>query len=372
MDAKGRRIMDSMHFDKRTLLGTDVIVGSDLQSSVTAYFAHTLAEGAICVIYDRNVTSLAEELIREFKACGYRVFVQAVSSLRHERECELTVPEYVRHIFAIGAGTAAAYAKKLASTLSVDWSMYLTAPSTDTIMCDISPKTVFIDENVLINCPSCCKAAGYGILFSQPLSAFEGMFASRVLAKNPDDVCVPSQDMTEASELAFALLEISSTYRKDSAQIMSEILYADAVKRGRKPRLIGEYKFLASACITAFYSSFLGAPSIDTMPPACRDVDAERLLSLGLLYNTPKSVDFFDTNSYFRISYILSEYRTDLLDRLGYIDFHTAQRFWRRLYPDAGYWLKGEITCKNLTDCLTLAGYGSDNLLGFAYASGIL
>ncbi|MCM1306793.1 MAG: hypothetical protein NC037_04515 [Bacteroides sp.] len=364
--------MDDLRYNRRTLAKTDVISGYDLVGIIVGYFAHTLAEGAICVMYDRNVTALGEDITREFKSGGYRVFVQAVSSKRHGiGEQKLVVPEYVRHVFAVGAGTAAEYAKKYAKSLGVDWSLYLTAPSTDTIMCGIAPETVFIDENVLINCPSCCKAAGYGILFSQPLAAFENTFAKKVLAKDGGETVVPSE-VNSMSELAAALLEISLYYKRDSAQIMSEALYADALKRGQTPRLIGEYKFLASACITAFYSSYLGSPSIDTMPPACREVAADRLKLLGLLDNSPKSVDFFDTNGYFRISYILGEYRTDLLDKLGSIDFHTAQRFWRRLYPDAGYWLKGEITCRNLTDCLTLAGYGSDNLLGFAYASGIL
>ena len=365
--------MDNLRYNKRTLAKTDVISGCDLVEQITRYFAHTLAEGAICVIYDRNVTELAERVTQEFKLSGYRVFVQAVSSIRSAGEVQsLVIPEYVRHIFAVGAGTASEYAKKYAKSLGIDWSLYLTAPSTDTVLLGTAPKTVFIDESVLINCPFECKAAGYGILFSQPLSAFESLFAKKVLARNAGEVSIPSQEVNSLTELAMALLEISLTYKKDSAQIMSEVLYANAVKRGQTPRLIGEYKFLASACITAFYSSFLGAPSIDTMPPACREVAADRLLSLGVAGNRSKSVDFFDTNSYFRISYILSEYRTDLLDKLGSIDFHTSQRFWRRLYPDAGYWLKGEITCRTLIDCLTLAGYGSDNLLGFAYASGIL
>lgn len=366
--------MDSLQYIKRTLAKTDVIIGRELVREVTPYFSHTIAEGAVCILYDRNVTALAEDITAEFKRAGYRVFMRAVSSKRHQREddSDITVPEYVRHIFAIGAGTAASYAKRFAGDMDIPWSIYLTAPSTDTIMCGIAPNTVFIDENVLNNCPFECKASGYGILFAQPLCVFESMFAKKVLAINEGELNNPVQEISDMSELAFALLEISLTYRRDSAQIMSDILYADALKRGRTPRLIGEYKFLAGACITAFYSSFLGAPSIDVMPPACREAAADRLASIGVLPNSSKNVDFFDTNSYFRISYILGEYRTDLLDKLGSIDFHKSQRFWRRLYPDAGYWLKGEITCRNLTDSLMLAGHESGSLLGFAYASGIL
>lgn len=354
----------------RTVGQTEVIIGDDLQ--IVPIFNHRFAEGAVCLIYDRNLTALAEKIIKDLKGGGYRVFVQAVSSKRSGGDEQISsVPEYVRHVFAVGAGTAARAARQKAKQLDVEWTMYLTAPTTDTILRENAPKTVLIDRKVLINCPFDCVAAGYGILFSQPLAAFEGFFADKVLACESGfggqqikvgDVC----------ELALALLEISQRKRDDSAQIMSEILYSRAAKRGQRPRLIGEYKFLASAMIMSFYSSYLGAPSIDTMPPACREIAADELKRVDYAGKECKSVDFFDANSYFKISYILSEYRTDLLDKLGSIDLHTSQRFWRRLYPDAGYWLKSEVSCKELEKSLALAGSQSENLLGFAYASGIL
>ena len=365
--------MENGQYRLRTLAQTEVIVGSNLIPQIVPSFNHRFQEGALCVIYDRGVTALAEDIIRELKGAGYRLFVQAVSSARHgEEKIERVVPEYVRHVFAVGAGTASAHAKAKAKELGIDWTLFLTAPSTDTIMCGYAPTMVFIDENVLLDCPFECVASGYGLLFSQSLTAFEASFSHKVLALSEGEVSVPANMNMKYSELAYALLEMSLRKRDDSAQLMSEILYARALREGKKPRLIGEYKFLASAVISAFYSVYLAAPSIDVIPPACRELASDELDSLCLERKRCKSVDFFDLNGYFRISYILSEYRTDLLDKLGSIDFHTSQRFWRRLYPDAGYWLKGEITCKDLTDSLKLAGARSENLLGFAYASGVL
>lgn len=364
--------MDSLRTTRRSLGETEVVIGPDLIKCIVSGLNHRFTEGAICFIYDRNVTELAEDIISELKSGGYRVFVQAVSSARSGKEdVTLASPEYARHVFAVGAGTAAQAAKRVARQLDADWSLYLTAPSTDTIMSDIAPKLVFIDKNVLIKCPFECIAAGYGILLSQPLAAFESFFANKVLAKNYDIPAIQPQMNGDLCSLAFSLLEISRSRREDSAQIMSELIYAAAVHNGKRPRLIGEYKFLCGAMIAAFYSSYLAAPSIDVIPPACREIAADTIESIGYIAKRAKKVDFFDTNSYFRISYILGEYRTDLLDKLGSIDFRTAQRFWRRLYPDAGYWLKSEITCKDLFNGLTLAGSESENLLGFAYASGI-
>ncbi len=365
--------MDSFNFEKRTVGKTAVIMGGGLIDELVGYFCHTFQEGALCLVYDRNVTEIAENIAAQLKRAGYRIFMQAVSSKRHGDAClQPVAPEYVRHVFAVGAGTACEYAKRMARALDTEWTLFLTAPSTDTVMHGFAPKTVFIDENVMINCPFECKAAGYGILFSQPLKVFEDFFARKVLAKEQPTVEGVPQGALSESELAFALLEISLNEGSDSAQLMAQVLYNAAVARGRRPRLIGEYKYLASACISSFYTAFLGALSIDAMPPACREIAADKLKSIGCLSNRSKSVDFFDSKGYFKISYILGEYRTDLLDKLSSIDFHTTQRFWRRLYPDAGYWLKGEITCRDLITCLSLTGYLSDSLLGFAYASGVI
>ncbi|MDE6060051.1 MAG: iron-containing alcohol dehydrogenase, partial [Clostridia bacterium] len=262
--------MDNLRVTKRILGDAEVYIGHGLVSQIVSCFNHRFSEGALCLIYDRNVTAIADDIIRELKSSGYRVFVQAVSSLRHgdSEKCD-SVPEYVRHVFAVGAGTAAQAAKGVAAKLDVEWTMFLTAPSTDTIMSDYAPKMVFIDGKVLAKCPFECVAAGYGILLSQPLAAFESFFASKVLAKPSKLSSVNPQTNLELCELAYNLLEISIDRHPDSAQIMSELMYASALESGKKPRLIGEYKFLCGALIAAFYSAYLGAPSIDVMPPAC-------------------------------------------------------------------------------------------------------
>ncbi len=364
--------MEDMDFETRVLGGTEVIMGSELIGHIVRKLNHSFPEGAVCLLYDRNVSGLADAITSDLKRAGYRIFLKGVSSKRRKGdESEPIIPEYVRHVIAVGAGTASEEAKRLAGTLKTDWSLYLTAPSTDTIMSGFSPKAVFIDKNVLLNCPNECKAAGYGILFSQPLCAFERFFKRKVLASENCEYAAFSKSVADVSELAFELLKISAAKTDDSSEIMAEILYARAVKQGKVPRLLGEYRFLASTVISAFYSQYLGALAIDAMPPAARCVAADSLLKTDYR-NRAKSVDFFDVNGYFRISYILGEYRTDLLEKLSNAEFHTSQRFWRRLYSDAGFWLKSELDCRELLSCLALAGHESDNLLGYAYASGAL
>lgn len=153
---------------------------------------------------------------------------------------------------------------------------------------------------------------------------------------------------------------------------MAEVMSALALSKGKTPRLTGEYRFLASAVLTSFYSAYLSSPSIDCAPPACVFDSVDKLQSLGIEVDRGEVVDFFDINGYFRIGYILGEYRLDLLEKLASIDLHGMQRFWRRLYIDAGYWLKSEITASEVLECMRLASVESRSLAGYAFASGML
>ena len=350
---------------------SDIFVGEDM--SVVEELKETLGACAICVLYDAGVERIAEAAISKLKD-AYRIFRYEVLTARDARVKERPAPpEFVRHIVGVGTGSVAEECKRLAEELDVEWSMVLCAPTTDTIMCGKSPKNVFIARNVMLNCPPCCLAAGYGILFSEPLRNFEALFSSKVLSTGAAKDAI-AEDAEDAVTLALKLLEISASRQQpDSAELTARLMHFIAKKAGRRPRLIGEYKFLASSLIAEFYSAYLSSPSIDCMPPAAMDDALDKLSYLGAKdIIRPKRVDFFDANAYFKISYILSEYRMDLLGKLDGLNSLGRQRFWRRLYPDAGYWLKSEVTICELMSAMTLAGAFSDSLLGLAFASGIL
>lgn len=365
--------MENLETQERVLNETRVYRGDDLFREIVPRLRAEFQEGALFFLYEDGQKDIADKLIAELKKGGYRLCISCQSEFDDEGASE-TVPDYARYVFALGATKTAVVAKDVADKLNVGWSLYMTAPDGDDFMCKNAPNQVFIDENVLIKCSCEQIAAGYGILLSKKFSAFEDAFSEKVLSKkrafgNDFDI----EKVKTAGDLAESLLTFSSKKKTaDSAERMAKIMRALALKKGRKPRLDGEYRFLASAAISSFYSAFLGAPSIDGAPPAEREIAFDKLSALKVESITPKCVDFFDINGYFRIDYILSEYRMDLLEKLAGIDVHGMQRFWRRLYDDAGYWLKSEISASETLSCMALAGAVSDNLLGYAYASGFM
>ena len=365
--------MDEKDFDIRILKDTQVIVGEDIFGILPSKIFEASSEGAICIVFDKNTKNIAVRAGENLRGLKRKIFMLEFDG---EIEEDKSLPEYIRFILAVGCGGAACTADRLAKRLSIDWSLIFTAPTTDTILQGKSPKQVFIDKKIMLNCPYECVAAGIGMIYSQALRSFENIFSSKVLTTN-DTKYLPFEIDGELDivELPCALLELSlAKDNDDSADVVANILLAMDKMGGRRTRLLGEYKFIASSYLLTLYASVLGAPAIDTMLPPCIEDDIEELEKIGCKYmlNRQKSIDFFDVNSYFRINYILSEYRTDLLEQLCSLDTHKAQRTWRRAYADAGFWLKSAITIKDLRHAVRLAGCLSDNFLGYCYASGVL
>ena len=365
--------MEKTNCDVTRIGGAEIVIAKDCFKVVPDKISEVSKEGAIVLCYDKNLKDYAVKIGEHLRCLKRRIFLCELSK---SGETSDALPDFIRYVIGVGCGFACQKAHALAKGLGVPWSLFLTAPTTDTILQDKSPKHVFIDENVMINCPSSCVAAGFGVLYSQGLTAFENVFRRDVLSL---DVPCSQQveikgDMSNVA-LALCLLELSSIkHGEDSADIAAKILYAKKLAQGEKPRLVGEYKFIVSSYLALLYSSLLSSPATDVLPPPKR-LDALDALADTCYKNAPnpaKCIDFFEINSYFRISYILSEYRTDLIERLSSIDLHKAQRTWRRIYDDAGYFLKSALTVKDVRQAVELAGSVSDNLLGYLYATGVL
>ncbi|MEG1528766.1 MAG: hypothetical protein RR405_00295 [Clostridia bacterium] len=357
---------------KQSVIGTTEIF---VCSGENEWIANTLKDiiegGVICVVCDKQNATIASDVIVCFKAAGFRIIAKDCGEID-------SVPDYTRFIFAVGSEDSANSAKTLARRLDISWSLLWTSPNTDNILCDFAPKQVFIDENIMIKCRNEDIASGWGIVLSQPIKQFDEYFFERVVVGNvtSNDVnakdCMLPQTASRVS-LAVKLLELSQSKKsEDSAELMATLLFEKVKKQGEKPRQIGEYRFICSAVLYVFYSNFLGSPSIDILPPLSHTemIDLTEKLTYACPDNIIKRIDFFDVNSYFRISYILSEYRMDLLERLSGCELHSAQRFWRRIYPDAGFWLKSALSARDILTVLALVGQFSGGLLGFAAATG--
>ncbi len=326
--------------------------------------------GFVSVLYDVALKDYGEELARAVADGNHRTLSTCLVS---------EIPEYTRLIIAVGTGHVGYSARRRATELGIDVAMVFSAPTTDTLLTRWKNlnnfNQVYLDENLLENCPKECVASGWGILLCEPLRSFENYYQEKVLDKKVKSKNFATLSSTATrTELAYRLLELSEYNNyDDNATVMAKVLYDSAKRQGIKGRLLGEYKFVSGTVIACAYESFLSSPSIDCLLPPAHDQNLDKL---GKLTGRPmekllKAFDFFDADSYFRVGYILSEYRLDLLDKLKTVDFHSSGKRWRRLYSDAGYWLKSTFTAKSLIEAMKLSAEIGDGLLRYIAESGL-
>lgn len=351
--------------------------------------------GHVGVVYYEDVKDIAFDVISALKR--EKVLVYECKIAKSESEDDeikqiKSVPEYVRYLIGVGCGRINMLCSYFATLNAIDYMMFVTAPSSDRILYSTPklkeaccPKCVVADRKVLDLAPKDLIAAGWGIALSQPLKAFERCVAKKLGTENSGraesiadsfkrEVTANSVQMTHGTaELFWFLMRLSDSNRKQNF-VGGVDAFREVMQKNHKLRHRGEYMFVASYVLWAYYRLFLKSRCEDTLLPPDK-MKSMKLLETkcGLEFNLLlKRIDFLTVNGYFRIKYILDEYRDDLIGILNSIDLEKSQRRWRRLYEDAGFWLKENFTTKELLSSMALCGEISGGLLGYAKASGAL
>ena len=365
----------------RDIGGAKVFAGEDIVPSIPATAAEIVENGRVLLLCDRGTARIASDVAAEMKGGGFRVSA-------HDIDEDFVPEEQCRLVLGVGAGRVAEKCKSTARELGAECALLLTAPTSEKILSGGGINQVYLDKKVLSSCPRRCYAAGLGILLARPVIEFDRIFDNKVcsagtteveatsVVRDPDPTALAVELLTlGAKDDAFLRSEEGKrSPRPAPCDAVAEVLSRIALQKGKNPRLRGEYMFVTACALKRFYTLFLSSPSIDTLLPADNDAVLSRLVALtgreraGLL----QMFDFSDVNSYFRISYIVGEYRLDFIDRLSAIDLAAAERKWRRTYDDAGFFLRGAVTAREVTEAMSLAGAVSGGLLHYAATTGFL
>lgn len=365
----------------REISGAKIFAGEEILPSVPATVAEIVENGRVLLLCDRGTARVASDVAAELKSGGFRV---SAHDIRDDFEPE----EQCRLVLGVGAGSVAEKCKEAARQLDAECALVLTAPTSEKILSGGGISQVYLDGRVLTACPRRCYAAGLGLLLARPVVEFDRAFDGKISSSRAEFQPAPLSRDLDATSLAVELLSMGASDEAYAARVegegkslrpspcdaVGEILSLLARKKGKIPRLRGEYAFITACALKRFYTLFLSSPSIDTLPPADNERILSRLVALtgreraGLL----QMFDFSDINSYFRISYIVGEYRLDFIDRLSVIDLAASERKWRRTYDDAGYFLRGALTAREVTEAMALAGAVSGGLLHYATTTGFL
>jgi len=389
----------------------DVYVGSDMAKRVPTFITATLLGGHVAVIYFDEVSMYALPVIQEVRRAGFKVYelcIRATDSYEKKLFAVSSIPDYVRFVIGVGTGSVARLCSHLCTKRAIEFMIYATAPSTDGFLSPAeeiknaySAKYLVADRDVLNTCPKKFVSAGWGIAFSEPLRAFEMLMRDKIFEAekeykivrvenargevtwdindnisesfNKRKKAISISPYADNEELFWYLVRLSEQKKHENFKSASET-FAEILMQSDGKRLLGEYTFIATYLLWGFYTCYLGADAVDVLLPPDK-VKSMKLLEkkCGIPFSMLlKRIDFFTVNGYFRIKYILGEYREDLLAALKTLDYKADQRRWRRLYDDAGYWLKETFTVRELLSLMALSGELSGGLLGFAKASGAL
>lgn len=336
----------------------------------------TFDKGNVLVVFDEKSNDVSDDVVRYLLKGGY--FVRTAET--HGKAEELpAVDECVKYIVGVGGGAVADDARLLAKRQSVGYSIVMTAPDNDNFASDGAyilneyvytgaPDFVLIDEEVVEKSTGVEAAAGYGRAFSCLVGLFDADFKKLMFARDFDESAVntvaesikifESKKNDDNFKTRLARLMFTISKAKNNLDMKAES--ADAVARvmtEKFGRTFGENSFLAAYMILNVYRLYLESDATDTLIPEDIVLTLKTLEKMRVVnYNNYMSdLSVTTATDYLKQTFILSEYRREMYERLNGMDLPAVAKFWRRLYDDAGFWLKRYASSDELFKVMALA-----------------
>lgn len=343
---------------------------------ISECLSKTFDKGNVLVVFDKKSKDASDDVVRYLLKGGY--FVRTAETTGKDEELP-KIDECVRYVLGVGGGEVADSARLLATRQNTRYSLVMTAPDNDNFASDGAyllneyvytgaPDFVLIDEDVVEKASGSETAAGYGRIFACLVSLFDVDFRKLMFAKDFDDNAVneiaesiksfESKKNDDRFKTRLARLTFTVSRAKNNLDMKAES--TDAVARvftTKFGRSYGENSFLAAYMILNVYRLYLESDVVDTLIPEDIAATLKTLEKMRVVnYNKYMSgLSITTATEYLKQTFILSEYRREMYERLDGMDLSTVARFWRRLYDDAGFWLKRYASSDELFGVLSLA-----------------
>lgn len=349
--------------------------GRGILNKTADFISEVFDIGNIAVVKGENCGDKVEELCAALGKCGYAVRV--TDDIEH-------LPECVKYVLGAGGKDAADKARAAAKKLGVNYSLVPFSPCTDSFISDkvsgedyLFPDLLIIDEDVIENAPKSDVAAGYGRVIAQLPTIFDIEFDRLIFADDgggdalgelaaavgeyerhkEEKECTNVHLMQTLNKIgrARAALNIHNSAVDSFARVLSENL-------GRSE---GETSFIASYMVLYLYRMVLSREAVDILPPSDVVKSLKLLEKMRIInYNNHIARLYVDSvPAYMKESFVLNEYRRELYEKLDGLDLSELSRYWRRLYDDAGFWLKSYATGAALMRYLAIAAELSENCM---------
>lgn len=382
-------------------LKTEIFLKSGAVEGIAEVLAKHFLTGNAAVISAKSVEDVGERVEKLLYKSGYTVRAKSVDDTRgaeYVAEEAGKLPECVRYFVGVGGGTVADGVRLAAKRADIPYMLVATSPASDCYLssktvressgverCD-NPDAVIFDTDVLEAAPRVLVAAGYGRVVAQIVNIFDAEFNRffKNLAPCPEVMSALYKEVhhfeLEKSKPGFVtrLTELMIKISRADEYLDIDNRAVDVFARLltlEGERSFGENSMLAAYIVLSLYRCFLNSDASDVLLPP----DTIKTLKLlekcrAIRYNNYiREYDHYTEAEYLRQAFVLGEYRKDLFALICEIDISGMARFWRRLYGDAGYWLKSYMSNVKLLRCLSLsAELSEDTLLKYVKRIGFL
>jgi hypothetical protein len=331
-----------------------------------AVFADTPLANAV---YDAKSSMLSSD----YKVSALTLDVRAPFS--EKLDALRALPEYIRLFVGIGGGEAAELAKIAAGERGALCVPVAAAPSSESFIAPATAKGVFkapvmvlADKTLIAAAPARLIASGAGLMYSAWITFFDLRYEEYLSGEEnpstqklkkllvefdgvPKDADFPNRLCEYLMRLGIIKQDIGVVGAADAAG--QALAYSVDLYQG-------EAAFVSAYAIAFLYRAYLKntVGVTDTLLPADK-IKTRKLLQkkFGVNYFAGlTSADFAGHNNYFKHSFIVGEYRADLLAAAELFDMREKQRAFRRMYDDAGFALKAKLSVKELLRAVSLSG----------------
>lgn len=372
--------------------------------------------GEVGLVFFQDVKKYADIIKSDLEGAGYKIATfqfakNTQSSIDSVAEIENASDE-IRVFIGVGTGSVSDIIKAGTVDKEIEYLHFLTAPSTESIFYNIAevsdeddykliatkvPKFVVADLMVLKECPKNLVAAGYGVLYSAYLSLFDNTYSKRIgQFEYCDEIAL---NIKKTLDNFFT--QNNSPLGKDFVGLLTNTLFKVGllIQASGNPNvllgtnynfayllrsenchelLVGENLFISSFITSTYYYLLLTSTSLDLLLPPDKITTIRHLANCAGL-NVAGSIEKLDsecTVNYEKVSHIATEYKEDMLNELNDLlaVSRTAVKNFRRIYDDAGYFLKDYCTFEELMRTMSMSAlfYKKYSYLNYAKDSGYL
>lgn len=304
---------------------------------------------------------------------------------------EGSIPEEARAVIAYGGESQFDRAKALGKSAGVP--VYLVCASADAVTAwdgrsmapsfalgeTVAPKSAEVacgmvsDTNLpaafgavcsaavgIFDCEATCRALGHAVPRVESEEAFSLIYEAldAVKTRERGDRELPEMLCSVALRLSrFAEREETCLFVRGGPDDCARTAAMLLTRESRPVRARGELAFIFAAVLCNFYRELLRSPT-SFLPPPDNNVRAEKLAEyLGIDEFTAARLAVCKIKNAELVSYRLGEYSDELASRLGDVStlIDESKKYFRRLYPDDGFSLRGELDSADIRTVLALA-----------------